>query len=62
MLPTAAAGDVVYEGWLVSLLKVSGNLEDFRSMLAKENLSTRVLNPQPGEGFEVVLERRRVGV
>jgi hypothetical protein len=53
---------VVYEGWLVSLLKVSGNLEDFRSMLAKENLSTRVLNPQPGEGFEVVLEHRRVGV
>ncbi|HBW58105.1 MAG TPA: Zn-dependent hydrolase [Oscillatoriales bacterium UBA8482] len=58
MLPTAGAGDVVYEGLLVSFLKASGNLEDFRSMLAKENLSPRVLNPNPGERFEVVLEQR----
>lgn len=62
ILPTAAAGDVVYEGLLVSLLKTSGNLEDFRSMLARENLSTRVLNPKPGERFEVSLEQRSVSV
>lgn len=62
MLPTAEAGDVVYEGLLVSLLKTSGNLEDFRSMLARENLSTRVLNPQPGERFEVSLQQRSVTV
>jgi L-ascorbate metabolism protein UlaG (beta-lactamase superfamily) len=62
MLPTAGAGDVVYEGLLVSLLKASGNLEDFRSMLAKENLSTRVLNPQPGERFELSLEQHPISV
>ena len=62
MLPTAEAGDVVYEGLLVSLLKTSGNFEDFRSMLARENLSTRVLNPQPGERFEVSLQQRPVSV
>lgn len=62
MLPTAEPGDVVYEGLLVSILKASGNLEDFRSMLAKENLSARVLKPQSGERFEVLLEKRPVSV
>ena len=62
MFPTAEPGDVVYEGFLVSILKANGNLEDFRSMLAKENLSARVLKPQPGERFEVLLEKRPVSV
>lgn len=62
MLPTAEAGEVVYEGLLVSVLKASGNLEDFRSLLAKENLSTRVLKPQSGQRFEVSLEKRPVSV
>lgn len=55
ILPTAAGGDLKFEGLLISLLKDVGSVEDFRSMLARHNLSTRVLNPQPGERFEVPL-------
>lgn len=62
MLPTAAGGDVNFSGLLISFLRASGNLEDFRSMLARENLSTRVLEPKPGERFEVPLEQRSVNL
>ncbi|EDZ96571.1 MAG: MBL fold metallo-hydrolase [Limnospira sp. PMC 894.15] len=55
ILPTAAAGDVSYEGLLVAALKVVGNLEDFRSLIARNNLKTRVLNPQAGERFAIDL-------
>lgn len=55
ILPTAAGGDVTYDGLLVSALKEVGNIEDFRSLLARHHLKTRVLNPQPGERFKVDL-------
>lgn len=58
MLPTAAGGDVAFEGLLVSFLRAEGNLEDFRSMLARQNLSARVMEPTPWERFEVPLETR----
>lgn len=58
MLPTAAGGDVVFEGLLVSFLRASGNLEDFRSMLARHNLSARVIEPTPGEPLSVPLKPR----
>ncbi len=60
ILPTAAGGDIKFEGLLISLLKAVGSVEDFRSMLARHNLSTRVLDPQPGERFEVPLEPRKM--
>ncbi|MGV0024051.1 MBL fold metallo-hydrolase [Phormidesmis priestleyi] len=53
MLPTAAGGDIVFEGLLLSLLKVVGNTDEFRAKLAQNNLSTRVLEPKPGERVEV---------
>lgn len=58
MLPTAAGGDVAFEGLLVSFLRAEGNLEDFRSMLARQNLSARVIEPTPWSRFEVPLETR----
>jgi L-ascorbate metabolism protein UlaG (beta-lactamase superfamily) len=58
MLPTAAGGDVAFEGLLVSFLRAEGNLEDFRSMLARQNLSARVIEPTPWERFELPLETR----
>ena len=54
MLPTAAGGDIQFEGLLMSLLKEVGSVEDFRSTLARHHLSTKVLNPQPGQRFEVL--------
>jgi L-ascorbate metabolism protein UlaG (beta-lactamase superfamily) len=53
MLPTAAGGEIVFEGLLLSLLKAVGTTEEFRAKLAQNNLSTRVLEPKPGERLEV---------
>ncbi|MGF1494639.1 MAG: MBL fold metallo-hydrolase [Microcoleaceae cyanobacterium] len=62
ILPTAAGGDIKFEGVLLNVLKAVGSVEDFRSLLARHNLSTHVLDPTPGERFEVPLERREVSL
>lgn len=53
MLPTADAGDVQYGGFLVSILKAIGNLDEFRSSLAQHQLSTQVIEPKPGDRIEI---------
>ncbi|NET37746.1 MAG: MBL fold metallo-hydrolase, partial [Cyanothece sp. SIO1E1] len=58
MLPTAEAGEVVYQGFLPSILKAMGSLAEFRAQLLAHNLSTQVIEPQPGKPFEVILERQ----
>ncbi|MFB2923962.1 MULTISPECIES: MBL fold metallo-hydrolase [Aerosakkonema] len=58
MLPTAAGGDVVFEGLLMFLLKAVGSADEFRSKLAENNLSTRVIEAKPGERFELPLKQR----
>ncbi|MEC4816539.1 MAG: MBL fold metallo-hydrolase [Scytonema sp. PMC 1069.18] len=60
MLPTAAGGDVIYEGLLASVLRAVGSVEEFRSLLEKNNLSIRVLEPKPGDRFELHLEDHTV--
>lgn len=62
MLPTAAGGDVAFEGLLVSFLRAEGNIEDFRSMLARHNLSARAIEPTPWKRFEVPLQKRTASV
>jgi len=57
MLPTAAGGDITLDGLLVKLLRVIGTTAEFRAKLAENNLPTKVLEPKPGEGFELPLER-----
>lgn len=54
-LPTAAGGDVEYEGLLNSVLHTVGSVEELRSQLAQHNLSTQVIEPTPGEPLEVRL-------
>jgi L-ascorbate metabolism protein UlaG (beta-lactamase superfamily) len=61
ILPTAAGGNVVFEGLLLSILRGNGNIDLFRTMLAQQNLKTQVLEPKPGDRFEVALPER-VGV
>lgn len=56
--PTAAGGDVEYEGFLTSLLRTVGSVDELRSKLAQNNLSTRVIEPQPGESVELKLASR----
>jgi L-ascorbate metabolism protein UlaG (beta-lactamase superfamily) len=52
-LPTAAGGDVRFEGVLVSVLRSHGSVEVFRQQLEKRKLTTQVLAPKPGERLEV---------
>jgi L-ascorbate metabolism protein UlaG (beta-lactamase superfamily) len=58
ILPTAAGGNVVFEGLLLSVLRGQGDVNQFRTMLAAQNLTTRVLEPKPGERFEIKLASR----
>jgi L-ascorbate metabolism protein UlaG (beta-lactamase superfamily) len=55
ILPTAAGGDVTFAGLLMSLLKAEGDADTLRSLLAQKQLMTRVLEPEPGQRFEVEL-------
>ncbi len=58
ILPTAAGGNVVFEGLLLALLRGRGDVNEFRSLLARHNLSTQVLEAKPGERVEVKLVDR----
>lgn len=58
MLPTAAGGDVEFEGLLIKLLRAVGSAAEFQATLAQNHLKTRVIEPTPGSRFEVPLERR----
>jgi L-ascorbate metabolism protein UlaG (beta-lactamase superfamily) len=53
MLPTAAGGEIVFEGLILSMLTAIGTTDSFRTRLAEAHLSTRVLEPKPGERIEV---------
>lgn len=58
MLPTAAGGDIDFQGLLISLLKAEGSVAETQLQLTKNNLETKVIEAQPGERFEVQLEQR----
>lgn len=62
MLPTAAPGDVIYEGLLINFLRTVGSIEQFRAKLVKNNLSTEVIEPSPRERFELPLKPRILSV
>jgi L-ascorbate metabolism protein UlaG (beta-lactamase superfamily) len=58
ILSTAAGGDVIFDGLLMKLLKAGGSIAEFRSLLAQNNLTTQVLEPTPGERFDLQLNKR----
>lgn len=49
MLPTAAGGDVDFEGILVSVLRTSGTLDSFQALLSQNQLDTQAIEAIPGE-------------
>ncbi|MHC5722863.1 MAG: MBL fold metallo-hydrolase, partial [Nostoc sp.] len=49
-------------GLITKLLQSKGSAEEFRSLLEKNNLSTRVLEPKPGDRFELPLEKRALAI
>lgn len=54
-LPTAAGGDVEYEGLIISWLHTVGSVDELRSQLAQHNLSTQIIEPKPREPLELTL-------
>lgn len=55
MLPTAAGGDVAFEGMVLSALKVVGTGAEMQAVLSENHLSTKVLEPRAGDRFQVPL-------
>lgn len=53
ILPTAAGGDVLFEGLLMKFLQSHGSIAEFQSLLTKNNLATQVIAPQPGEKVKI---------
>ncbi|MEA5597267.1 MBL fold metallo-hydrolase [Rivularia sp. UHCC 0363] len=62
MLPTAAGGDVTFEGLLMNLIKPEGTVEDFRSLLQQHNIAAQVLEPKSGDRTQLNLQKRAVSV
>ncbi|MBV9388264.1 MAG: MBL fold metallo-hydrolase [Chroococcidiopsidaceae cyanobacterium CP_BM_ER_R8_30] len=62
ILPTATPGDVIYEGFLLNLLRAVGNIEEFRSLLVQNHLSTQVIEPSPGKRMKLQLEQRTLAI
>jgi len=55
LLPTAAGGDVEFEGLLLSVIKASGSADTLRDRLQAKGLTTRLMEPEPGVRFQVEL-------
>jgi L-ascorbate metabolism protein UlaG (beta-lactamase superfamily) len=55
ILPTAAGGDVVFEGLLLSVLQAEGSAEELRAKLAQAHVSTQVIEPKPGDRLALEL-------
>lgn len=47
ILSTAAGGDLEFKGLLTKLLKEEGSIDNFRNLLTKENVTTKVIEPDP---------------
>ena len=55
ILSTAAGGDIDFEGFLISILKADGTVEEFNRLLKQNDLSTRAVDPKSGETIELSL-------
>jgi L-ascorbate metabolism protein UlaG (beta-lactamase superfamily) len=58
ILPTAAKAETTYEGLLPQFLKDIGSAEELRAAFQENNLTTQVMEPKPGDRFELPLQKR----
>jgi L-ascorbate metabolism protein UlaG (beta-lactamase superfamily) len=56
IIPTAAGGDIDFEGILIKFLKATGSSADLQNQLTAARLDTQVLDPKPGDRFQVPLK------
>jgi L-ascorbate metabolism protein UlaG (beta-lactamase superfamily) len=55
ILPTAAGGDVKYEGLLLSILTAEGTVSEFQELLKSKSLTTKAIEPQPWQPINLTL-------
>ncbi|MEB3293814.1 MAG: MBL fold metallo-hydrolase [Synechococcales bacterium] len=60
MIPTAAGGDIEFEGFLIKLLSAEGSPSELQKRLTAVGLSTQVLEPKPGDRFLVPLKQTAI--
>ena len=60
MLPTAAGGDVTFEGVLMAIIQTMGSAAALRTQLSAKNLPTQLLEPKPGDRIELKLQPRAI--
>jgi L-ascorbate metabolism protein UlaG (beta-lactamase superfamily) len=60
IMSTAAGGDVTFQGLLTRLLRMRDGVAAVRQQLAAQQSPVQVLDPKPGERFQVPLESRGV--
>ncbi|MDB9309637.1 MBL fold metallo-hydrolase [Aphanizomenon sp. CS-733/32] len=58
ILPTAAGGDILFTGLLVKFLQEKGSVAEFRTLLEKNHLTTKLIAPKPGEQVNLELKRQ----
>ncbi|MBW4551850.1 MAG: MBL fold metallo-hydrolase [Aphanocapsa sp. GSE-SYN-MK-11-07L] len=58
VLPTAAGGEVKFEGLLMAVLRAKGGTEAFRQSVVEHNLSTQVIEPAPGDRLHIQPQSR----
>jgi L-ascorbate metabolism protein UlaG (beta-lactamase superfamily) len=51
IIPTAAGGDVKFEGILLSILQAEGSVAEFQTLLKSKSLNTESIDPKPWEAF-----------
>lgn len=61
ILPTAAGGDIAFEGLLMSVLRARGGADEFRATLQQQQLKTQVIEPKPAERVDLGLALAQVG-
>jgi L-ascorbate metabolism protein UlaG (beta-lactamase superfamily) len=54
IVPTAAGGDVKFEGLLMSILTAEGTVAEFRAKLKTRSLRTEAIDPQPWQPFDLM--------
>jgi L-ascorbate metabolism protein UlaG (beta-lactamase superfamily) len=55
IVPTAAGGDVKFEGLLMSILTAEGTVAEFQDLLQGKSLGTEAIEPQPWQPFNLAL-------